>query len=148
MKNDIVDVKRRTEFFKNPWTRVKGGFKSEKYAKLLEDIADNIDRIDTLTKGATALEPLRIERKRRINTIGIRNHARRLFETFNSQWSCTCSCQYPHRVSLRLDIRKDWNMKTRFGFKLSFDLDGAETAALPWYGRDIEIEPLSILSSM
>ncbi|MCJ1264990.1 hypothetical protein MMC22_004865 [Lobaria immixta] len=146
MENGTVDASRRVEFFKNFLTRVKGGFQSEKYAKLLADIVGDINQIATLTKGAIALEPLRLEQRRRSNSahwIRIRDHARRLFETFHSHWSCTCSCQHPHRASLRLDMRKDLDKETRFGFKLSFDLGSAETASLPWYWRDVEIEPLS-----
>lgn len=148
MKDNTVDVKLRHKFFNSPWKRIKGGFESAKYDKLLDDIKSDISQIATLTTGAIALKPLRLERKRRANTthywIGIRDHARRLFETFDSHWSCNnCSCQHPHRASLRLDMRKDGNMITRFGFKLSFDLDPAGTAALPWYWRDVEIEPLS-----
>lgn len=145
-----MDEKLRVKFFKNPWTRIKGGFEAEKYAKLLAEITSDIDRIATLTKGAIALDLPRLEQKRLANAthywINIRNHARRLFETFNSQWSCTCSCNHPHRVSLRLDMREDCNIETRFGFKLSFDLDTAEASALPWYWRDVEIEPLSTSS--
>lgn len=146
MENGTVDASRRVEFFKNVLTRVKGGFQSKKYAKLLDDIVGDINQIATLTKGAIALEPLRLEQRRRSNSahwIRIRDHARRLFETFHSHWSCNCSCQHPHRASLRLDMRKELDKETRFGFKLSFDLNSAETASLPWYWRDVEIEPLS-----
>lgn len=146
-----MDFKLRDRFFKNPWTRVKGGFESEKYAKLLAEIISDINQLAFLTKGAIALEPLRLERKRRAKSshywIDIRDHARRLFDNFNSHWSRTCSCQYSHCASLRLDLRKDWNLKPCFGFKLSFDLGAAGTVALPWYWRDVEIEPLSAPAS-
>lgn len=151
MENGTVDVDRRVKFFKDSWTRVKGGFESEKYAKLQNEIVGDINQIAALTKGAIALEPLRLEQKRRTNSthwIRIRDHARRLFETFNSHWCCTCSCQYPHRASLRLDMRKDLDNETRFRFKLSFDLDPAETVSLPWYWRDVEIKPFSTPGSV
>lgn len=142
-----MDEKLRAQFFKSPWKNIKGGFAAGKYKKLGAEITSDIDQIASLTKGVTALEPLRLERKRRAITthhcISTRDHARRIFEIFQSQWCCTCSCRSPHRASLRLDMLKDWKTETRFGFKFSFDPDSAETAALPWHWQDVEIEPLS-----
>ncbi|MCJ1467892.1 hypothetical protein MMC07_006517 [Pseudocyphellaria aurata] len=158
-EDGTVDIKQRAKFFKNPWTCIKGGFESQKYFTLWREIDADIKNIAILTDGAIKLEPIRLERKRRADTthswIRIRDHARRLFQTFNSHWSCSCSCQYPHRASLRLDMRKNWEMAQtgpRFVFNLSFDSDTPETvtaaaAAMPWYWRDIEIEPFSVSSN-
>lgn len=162
IKDDCsVDIKLRAKFFKNRWTCIKGGFESKKYAILLNEIDADIRKIALLTEGVIRLEPIRLEKKRRAERthswIGIRNHARRLFETFHSRWSCSCSCscQYPHRASLRLDMRKDSELAQigpRFIFNLSFDSDAAETvtaaaAALPWHRQDVEIKPFSISSN-
>lgn len=45
-------------------------------------------------------------------------------------------------------MRDDYQLKPRFGFKLSFDPDAAEIAALRWYWQDVEIDPLSTPDSM
>ncbi|KAH0543123.1 hypothetical protein FGG08_002549 [Glutinoglossum americanum] len=147
-KDGTVDVAARDRFFGKPLTRIKGGFDSNRYANLLAEIVGDINQVAALTKGAIALEPLRLERKRRINAaywVSIRDHARRLFETLSSRWSCACSCKNPHRAHLRLDVRNGGETRDRsirFGFLFSFDINASTAASLPWDWRDVEIEPL------
>ncbi|KAI9769210.1 MAG: hypothetical protein M1840_004339 [Geoglossum simile] len=142
-----INEKLRQNFFKNPWIRIKGGFDSNKYAKLLAEIDRDINQLHTLTKGAESLEPIRLDRKRRANAaywIDVRDQARRLFEALRSRWSCSCPCRHPHRAHLRLDVRSGkevGNSTTRFGLLFSFDVNAAVAASLPWNWRDIEIEP-------
>lgn len=144
-----VDVKLRSKFFKNPWTRIKGGLDNNKYAKLLAEIKSDVNQIAVMTKGAITLEPLRLERTSRANSdywVSVRNQAVRLFETFSSRWCDTCPCQHLHRANLRLDIRKEYEIEDGvvFGFLFSFEARKTVAAPLPWDWRDVEIEVLQI----
>lgn len=138
----------RDKFFKNPLNRIKGGFNSEKYKTLLSSLSDDISLIATLTSGAIALEPLRLERKRKANVeywIQFRQHAERLYEAFNSRWSSQCACQCPHQANLRLEIRKghEFDHSPTFKFLFSFD-QSISGQSLPWDWRAVEIEPWNV----
>ena len=139
----------REKFFKRFWTSIAGGFQANKYRELLDQILDDIDRVAELTTRANILEPVRKQRKSRANAeywLSVRDHARRLFDILDAQWSCSCVCHYPHRANLRLEIRslsESENPSIKFGFLFSFDSNVAVAAAiLPWECQLVEIEPL------
>jgi hypothetical protein len=139
-----VNTQARDSFFRNPLNRIRGGFNSERYKQLLSSLQDDINRIATLTSGAIALEPLRLDRKRKANAAywtRFQMYAERLYESLNSRWSSQCSCQCPHEANLRLELRNDGtNRAATFKILFSFDTDLA-TSDLPWDWRAVEIEP-------
>ncbi|KAF2490602.1 hypothetical protein BU16DRAFT_518033 [Lophium mytilinum] len=144
-QNNIVDVRAREDFFKNPLTRVRGGFSADKYKLLLSEIDTNISRISILTAGAIALEPLRFERKRKANSKywnSLRTQAEALYNSFFTRWSPQCACQHLHQANLRLDLRKERGIEqwSTFRFLFSFEVSARPTA-LPWHWRAVEIEP-------
>ncbi|KAF2464631.1 uncharacterized protein BDR25DRAFT_307145 [Lindgomyces ingoldianus] len=147
-----TDEKARKKFFKNSWTRIRGGFDSDKYATLLQDIDRDIDKISKLTSGAAQLEPLRAEKKNKIQStywLNIRDQAQRLFESLSSRF-CPCSCKQPHKANLRLDVRRNHNTENeavRFAFLFTFEKSGCVPKALPWDWRDVEIEASQCLST-
>jgi hypothetical protein len=132
---------------------VKGGFNSDKYGTLLDEIDRDIDKISKLTSNAIELEPIRIEKKRRLNLNywrSIRDQAQRLFESLSSRWSCPCPCQHPHRANLRLDVREGNDTEDdgiRFAFLFTFEKNACTPASLPWDWRDVEIETLQTTNS-
>ncbi|KAL1644140.1 hypothetical protein SLS58_004420 [Diplodia intermedia] len=54
--NGELDEKLRKDFFKKSWSRIRGGFNSEKHQQLVADIRDDIDQLCAFTKGALDLE--------------------------------------------------------------------------------------------
>ncbi|KAF2468960.1 uncharacterized protein BDR25DRAFT_344152 [Lindgomyces ingoldianus] len=141
----VVDTRARDQFFKNPLNRIKGGLNSEKYKELLSSIHEDISRIEALASGAIALEPLRLERKRKANAAywkRFHRHAQRLYDTFSAKWSTQCVCHCRHQANLRLEMRKeaDMNQPSTFKFLFSFDTSTVGPAS-PWNWRAVEIEP-------
>lgn len=142
----------RKKFFKSTWTRIRGGFDSDKYATLLRDIDRDIDKLSKLSAGAIQLEPLRAEKRNRLQSIywqTIRDQAQRLFESLSSRFT-PCACNHPHKANLRLDVRKGnagTDDATRFAFLLTFEEALCGTNPLPWNWRDIEIESSHLTSS-
>jgi len=146
-----IDEKARKKFFGNIWTRINGGFNSNKFAKLLQAIDNDIAKISKLTAGGLELEPLRLERlnqKHSTHWKNIRDQAQRLFENLNSRLHA-CSCCHPHKATLRLDARNsDSDEKVvRFAFLLTFEKSECCTRKPPWDWRDIEIETLPCSSA-
>ncbi|ORY17089.1 hypothetical protein BCR34DRAFT_583855 [Clohesyomyces aquaticus] len=143
----VVDTQARSQFFRNPLTRIKGGFNSEKYKELLSSLHDDISRIQALTSGAIALEPLRLERKIKASSSywnGFHVQARTLYEILDVRWSSQCVCQCRHQANLRLEIQKglETNQSPTFKFLFSFDISPSATP-VPWRWRAVEIEPCS-----
>ncbi|KAF8531431.1 hypothetical protein BDD12DRAFT_800092 [Trichophaea hybrida] len=92
MENDTINEKIRNKFFNSFWTRISGGFNSDKYAKLLDQILRDIDQINKLTEGAIQNESLRREKKRQANDtywISLQDHAKRLYQSLTTR---TRSC--------------------------------------------------------
>jgi hypothetical protein len=133
----------RDRFFKNPLSRIKGGFKSEKYKELLMSLDEDINRIVLLTSGAIALEPIRLEKKRKSNAAywtQFRLSAERLYEALHSRWPSTCACQSTHRANLRLELRRDFEPEHSSAFKILFSFETNVTVpTLPWSWRAAEI---------
>jgi hypothetical protein len=129
------------------WTRIKGGFGSSECEKLLEKIDQDIFKISQLISSSMKLEPIRAEKKKRLNSNSwkhIRDQALRVFKSLNAQFS-GCSCQLPHQANLRLDVRKEHITEgdaVRFAFLFTFQKDACGQGPLPWDWRDIEIETL------
>jgi len=46
---------------------IKGGFNAEKFKRLVSSIDEEIKKIVKLTFGVIALEPLRLDRRRKVN---------------------------------------------------------------------------------
>ncbi|KAF2865617.1 hypothetical protein BDV95DRAFT_612491 [Massariosphaeria phaeospora] len=140
-----IDEKARRKFFKSTWTKIKGGFDAAKYATLLEGIDRDIDKISKLTSGGLQLEPLRAERKNRMQSIywqNVRHQAERLFDSLSARFN-PCACNQPHQANLRLDVRKEndgQDEHTRFAFLLTFEKSACIPQSLPWDWRHIEIE--------
>jgi hypothetical protein len=142
-----LDEKARKKFFKNPWTRIKGGFDSNKYATLLEQIDRDIDKTSKLASSAIRLELIHSEKKNRLHSTywrDIRDQAQRVFKSLSSRF-CPCSCQRPHQANLRLDVRKDRDVEedaVRFAFLFTFQKEACTPISLPWDWRNVEIETL------
>ncbi|CAN9274444.1 unnamed protein product [Alternaria alternata] len=146
-----VDTAARNKFFSDPWIRIKGGFKSKHYKELLSSIEEDISRISNLTAGAIALEPLRLQRRRKANTeylIKFRQQAEKLYDAFNTRWSSRCMCQCTHQANLRLDIQKDDEAGQSSTFKLVFTFGSlhAGTTA-PWKSIPVEIEAVDVIDT-
>ena len=142
-----MDRSLRDKFFCNTWKRIKGGFDTSKVEALLASIRSNIDQIEKFTKGSIAVAARREVLQQRSNSrhwLQIRHHARGLFESIDSRWSCCCP--HPHRASLRLDICRAGathiGLDIKFGILFSFDVDSTapRPASLPWNWRDLEIK--------
>jgi hypothetical protein len=149
--NGTVDEKARKKFFKSFWLKTRGGFNTEKYGNLLVDIDRDIEKLSKLTKGAIQLEPVKTEKKNKLQSAywqNIRDQAQRLFDSLSTRFSL-CDCTYPHQANLRLDIRKDRGAEdtTRFTFLLTFEKHSHSTSSPPWDWRDIEIESSQLAST-
>jgi hypothetical protein len=125
--------------------RIKGGFDTDKHAALLAEIDRDIEKIDRLTHGTIELEPLRAEKRNRLQSLywqNIRDQALRLFESLSSRF-CPCDCKHHHKANLRLDVRKSATENgdtARFAFLLTFEKSLRGPNCFPWNWRDIEIE--------
>jgi hypothetical protein len=75
--------------------------------------------------------------------VAIRDNAQRLFESFESRWTKSCSCQSYHCASIQLDRtekdRFDTLAEMRFKLVLNFDNSCSTVNAGPWDWRDVEI---------
>lgn len=127
---------------------MKGGFDTDKYAALLQEIDRDIDKISKLTSGFLQLEPLQAKKRNGLQSVywkNIREQAQRLFNSLSSRLS-PCECSHPHQANLRLDVRDiidrdDDDDTNRFAFLLTFEaLSCGPNFPLPWNWRDIEIE--------
>ena len=91
------------------------------------------------------LQPLRAEKKNRLRSTywkNIRDQAQRMFENLSFRFH-PCSCDYPHKANLRLDVRKIYDVEEdtiRFAFLFTFEKSSCGPKDFPWEWRDIEIE--------
>jgi hypothetical protein len=121
--------------------------------KLLEQIENDIFKIEKLTEENIKLDPLRRDLRRRTNAKtwqSIRERAKRLFDALGSQWRCGHTPS--HIASLNLEVRHanaivEDDIRFRFLFSFGFELDENGTAALPWSWRQVEIRPVPVASS-
>ena len=140
-----IDQKARKKFFKSFWLKTRGGFNTEKYGALLADIDRDIEKLSKLTNGAIQLEPIKTEKKNKLQCAywqDTRDQAQRLFYSLSSRFS-PCACTHPHQANLRLDIREDRGAEedvTRFTFLLTFEKCSQPASSPPWDWRDVEIE--------
>ncbi|KAF2688928.1 hypothetical protein K458DRAFT_385090 [Lentithecium fluviatile CBS 122367] len=130
--------------------RVKGRLELHKCQQLLDSIDRDIDKLDRLTTSSFKLEPLRVERRRHIQSIfwqNVRDQARGLFESLNSRF-LPCSCNRLHQANLRLDRRQatDVGMPAHFALLLTFQGSSCNPQGLPWRWKDIELEYLPCIS--
>ena len=146
MSNAQVDKSLRDKYFRHTWQRIRGGFDTPAVDRLLAEIQNTISKIAQLTKGSIAVAPKRIALQIRSSSrywLQTKEHARRLFKSLGSHWSC--ACPHAHRASLRLDLRQSSNMPEEKGFRFnvlfSYDLDSARLSPnpLPWNWREINI---------
>ncbi|KAH6878005.1 hypothetical protein BKA58DRAFT_465733 [Alternaria rosae] len=147
-----VDIITRNKFFKDPWLRIKGGFKSKPYRQLLSSIEEDINRISSLTSGSIALEPLRLQRRRKANAeylLKFRQQAEKLYDAFNTRWSSRCTCQFTHQANLRLDIQRDDETGNHSKFKLVFTFGTSHAGyAMPWRSIPVEIEAVDVIDTI
>jgi hypothetical protein len=140
-----IDEKACKKFFNSFWLRTRGGFNTQKYGILLADIDRDIEKLSKLTNGAIQLEPIKVQKKDRLQSEhwqNIRDQAQRIFDNLSS-WFSPCACTHPHQANLRLDIRKDCGAEgdaSRFAFLLTFDKHSQPASSTPWDWKDIEIE--------
>ncbi|KAI4713190.1 hypothetical protein J4E89_002169 [Alternaria sp. Ai002NY15] len=143
-----LDAAARSKFFNDPWIRIKGGLKTKHYKQLLSSIEEDIGRIASLTAGAIALEPLRLQRRRKANTEYLqkfRQQAEKLYNAFNTRWSARCTCQCTHQANLRLDIQRDDETGNPSNFKLVFTFGTPHAGhAAPWKSIPVEIEAVDV----
>ena len=144
-----VDTVARNKFFNDPWIRIKGGLKTKHYKQLLSSIEEDIGRISSLTAGAIALEPLRLQRRRKANTeylLKFRQQAEKLYDAFNTRWSSTCACQCTHQANLRLDIQRDDETGSPSSFKLVLTFVSPHSGhATSWKPTPVEIEAIDVI---
>jgi len=130
---------------------MKGGFKSKHYQALLSSIDDDINRLASLTTSAIALEPLRLQRRRKANAdylLKFRQHAEKLYDAFNSRWSSRCMCQCTHQANLRLDIQRDEDPGKSSTFKLIFTFGSSHPGhAAPLKPFPVEIEAVDVIDT-
>ena len=101
-----IDEKARKKFFKSFRLKTRGGFNAEKYGALLADIDRDIEKLSKLTNGAIQLEPVKIEKKKKLQCAywqNIRDQAQRLFDSLSPRLS-PCVCTHPHPAS-KLTLR-------------------------------------------
>ena len=149
MSNATVDRGARHRFFRVTWQRIKGGFESERFEKLLGEIQNSIRQIAEFTRGSIAVAPKRVALRERTNSrywLQIRDQARMIFESLGSIWPCTCP--NPHRASLRLDVsRTSEDRAIKFGVLFSYDISfGEPNFTLPWNWREVDIRPLRLVA--
>ena len=120
--------------------------------KLLEQIENDIFKIEKLTEENIKLGPLRQDWRRRTNAKtwqSIRDRARRLFDALGSPWRCGHTPS--HIASLNLEVRHANaivdDIRFRFLFSFQFELDESATATLPWSWRQVEIRSIPVTSS-
>jgi len=97
-----------------------------------------------LTSGAIALEPLRLDRKRKASAAywkQFRQHAERLYEALDSQWAASCPCQCPHQANLRLELRRELEPESLPTFKLLFSIEKNVTTNSAWCWHAAEVRP-------
>lgn len=151
LKDGTVDEKSRQKFFSSVWTRVRGGFDSNKCASLLDQIDRDIFKISQLTAITVEMEPLRINRSRKLRSSSlrtVRDNAQSLFDILHLRWSCPCPCQLPHRANLQLSMYGDneanepceEDTPTRFALLLSFEKSSGVSRPPPWQWRDVEVK--------
>jgi len=144
-----IDTPARSKFFNDPWIRIKGGLRTKHYKQLLSSIEEDIGRISSLTAGAIALEPLRLQRRRKANTeylLKFRQQAEKLYEAFNTRWSPRCTCQCTHQANLRLDIQRDDETGSPSSFKLVFTFAPPHSGHVtPWKPIPVEIEAIDVI---
>lgn len=148
MSNAKVDRRAHHRFFRGTWQRIKGGFESERFEKLLGEIQNSIRQIAEFTRGSIAVAPKRVALRERTNSkywLEIRDQARRIYESLGSIWPCTCP--NPHRASLRLDVSRTSTLQEdkaiKFGVLFSYDISfGEPNCTLPWNWREVDIQPL------
>lgn len=144
-----IDAAARNKFFNDPWIRIKGGLKTKHYKQLLASIEEDIGRISSLTAGAIALEPLRLQRRRKANSEYLqkfRQQVEKLYDAFNTRWPARCTCQSTHQANLRLDIQRDDETGNPSKFKLVFAF-GIPYAGhvTSWKSIPVEIEAVDVI---
>lgn len=150
LEDGTIDRKCQQKFFSSVWTRVRGGFATNKCASLLLEIDRDIRKISELTSVTLEVEPLRTYRRRKMRSRSIRavrENAQSLFDILHLRWSSPCPCQLPHRANLQLSMLQDNEANppeedslTRFALLFSFEKNSRFSKAPPWYWRDVEIE--------
>ena len=149
MSHAKVDKSLRDKFFRHTWQRIKGGFDTPAVDCLLAEIQSSISKIAQLTKGSIAVAPKRVALQMRTSSrywLQTKEHARRLFKTLGSHWSC--ACPQLHRASLRLDIRQSASAREeedyKFNVLFSYDTESLNSAPapLPWNWRELDIQPM------
>lgn len=153
LEDGTIDKKCQHKFFSSVWTRIRGGFATNKYASLLADIDCDIHKISKLTSVTLEVEPLRIQRRRKMRSRSLRaarENAQSLFDILHRRWSDPCLCQMSHRVNLQLSMLQDdeayfseEDILTRFALLFSFEKNSRLSKPPPWSWRDIEVETSS-----
>lgn len=153
LEDGIIDAKCQQKFFNNAWTRIRGGFATNKCASLLLQIDRDIRKISELTSITLEVEPLRINRRRKLRSRSlkaVRENAQSLFDILHLRWSGPCPCQLPHRANLQLSMLQDNEVNpleedslTRFALLFFFETNSRISKPPPWYWRDIEVETSS-----
>jgi len=144
MVDNVVDEKLRKEFFKKSWTRIRGGFNSERHKLLVAEIRDDIEQLCNFTKGAINLEDIYCEQSSLAISrywLGIQSHMHRLYNALYSVWSQSCSL-HTHRAKLKLDVPKDdesYHETPQFNFSFLLGDNTTSMRSLPWKWRDVAV---------
>lgn len=150
LKDGTIDEKSRQKFFSSVWTRIRGGFITNKCASLLIEIDNDIRKISELTSVTLEVESLRIHRRCKLRSRSLRvmrENAQSLFDILHLRWSGPCPCQLQHRANLQLSMLQENEAHpseedgpTRFALLFSFEKDSRLSKPPPWFWRDIEVE--------
>lgn len=131
---------------------MRGGFKSKRYKQLLSSIEEDIARISSLTSGSITLEPLRLERRRKVNAeyfTAILHQAQGLYKAFSSHMSSNCTCHGAHEANLCLDILQEQEIGHMPTFKVVLAFRSplsAVNALVTAQAVEIELETITSIS--
>ena len=134
--------------FRHEYKRIKFSLTKSSYEELMKRIEKDNDTLAHLTGQSLRLEPTRLRRGNRITDFDrVRSQADSLYRVLKKNWCCTC--QTPHKASLRLEARTAGSVDTesermRFRMVFSFDIDPSIAHSIPWKPKETEIEPLEI----
>jgi len=133
---DVFSKKNKT------WKGLKAGFENGSLEKALQQIEEDLRRLEWLLDGRDRELPMRKQRTRSEQTEvwnSVRDAARSIYAGLAAHWQCPPA--HRHAVSLRLETRKvsDDNLNMRFGLILDLEHGGTPTQHV--FRRDVEIEP-------
>jgi hypothetical protein len=117
----------------------------------LAEIDGDIRKISELTSIKAEVEPLRVNRSRKLRSgllQNVRDNAQSLFDLLHLRWSRACPCDLPHRANLQLRMQQDEEKNdfydddtaTSFELLFSFEKSIGISKPFPWDWRNVKVE--------